>query len=133
MEDKDLLEIIKPLVADGMSVSEIHSVLKEKHGIDKVFRDLRMLVADCEEEREAAPRIEDKKEKLPKKEEGKIFVERHVNPVQNYLMSGDVCFATGDKGYWYVDKNGALGLDISEEISVDDLHDLKNELDKVFK
>jgi len=132
MNDKDLTVIIKPLVDQGMDGNEIRAHLLAEHGVDKTFRDLRLLIADC--------KVVEKKPKkeIPKvatKEKGKIHVVSHISPIQDYLMSGDVSFASDVKGFWFVKKGGTLGLDLSEgdEITKEDLQDLQVELDKIFK
>jgi hypothetical protein len=128
MNNEELSAVIEDKMKEGMGSNDIREFLLSEHGVNKTNRDIKLIMADFTVVKKEEPKKEE-----PKKE-NKIEVCSHVNPIQDYLMSGDVKFVSGVKGFWFVERGGSLGLDVSEkEITKEDLHDLHAELEKIFK
>jgi hypothetical protein len=133
MNDEELIEVMKPLVAEGMNANEVRSSLMENHGIDKSYKDIRLLMVDCVvlPEKEKTPKVDNK----VTSEEPPVGASKHLTPIQGHMVSGDVSFSSGHKGFWYVNTEGSLKLDMSDdyENNVEDLGVLAVELEKIFK
>jgi hypothetical protein len=134
MKNEELSAIIEAQMKEGMGANDIREFLLSEHDVNKTNRDIKFIMADFAV-------VKTKEKPKPKVEEAesldavnKISVKSHISPIQDYLMSGDVTFNSGVKGFWYVERGGFLGIDVSEEkITKDDLHDLHSELEKIFK
>ena len=110
----------------GMGLSEVQKLLTEQ-GVTMTYLDLRLLAAELEVNWKKQD-LEQEKLRKPAKEEAapveatlvddeedgggfsstRITVSKVVRPGAS--MSGEVEFASGAKGEWYIDAYGRLGL-----------------------
>ena len=118
--------------AGGASLDEIQKRLRTEFGLHMTYLDLRLLVAElpqpteepAEEEESPSPAPPDEEPQtdgaladatLPKDgEEGTaaptLAVTIDTLTIPGTLASGDVTFSDGQKGKWYLDQMGRLGL-----------------------
>jgi len=120
MNTEELNLFIAEQLAQGLSLSEVQKSLADEHDVQMTYLELRLVAADLEvdwskhdkvipepEESQTPPLAE------PVAEQGavgttEITVSKLVRPGAS--MSGDVKFASGAKGEWFVDAMGRLGL-----------------------
>lgn len=104
---------------EGVTLSDIQKELVA-HGVNMTYLDLRMLAADLEVNwKKLDPKPVPKpaaEAALPVAAAGnartQVTVSRVVRP--GAAMSGDVTFASGAKGEWWVDSYGRPGLSLAK-------------------
>jgi len=119
--------------AAGASLDEIQKRLNAEFGVHLTYLDVRLLVAELPQPvepeppaPEPAPVTESAEEAMPAEapvpdaedppppEEapvaGAVKVEMDALTIPGTLASGDVTFGDGQKGKWYLDQMGRLGL-----------------------
>ncbi len=120
--------------AAGESLDAIQKRIGAEFGVHMTYFDLRMMVADLPQPKEPDPVVEEKKEQdvpemaaepaagaddaLPAAADGAagdgaastLSVTVDALMIPGTLASGDVVFSDGQKGKWYLDRQGRLGL-----------------------
>jgi len=120
---------IKEWVEDGAQLADIQKRMESDLGIRVTYMDTRFLVLDLgleiksesvSEESDDAPQesqetpgdlTEDDLEILPPKEAGAVSVTIDEIATPGMMAGGKVTFGDGEKGRWYVDQMGRLGVD----------------------
>ena len=143
MDTRERDRFIKEKLDEGLSLSDVQKLLDSELGIRMTYLDLRLLAADlevdwgrhepAEEEADDGPfdpvvEPADVEEALPRT---KVSVSRLVRP--GAAMSGDVEFASGARGEWFVDSYGRLGLNPAEgsaRPTEDDIREFQEELQR---
>ena len=129
--NEDQLKSVAAWFADGASLDEIQKRLVAEYGVHVTYFDLRMIVAELPqpEEGDAQERVppeedgpgEDAQERVPPEGEAPdadaqervppgVTVECDAIMIPGTMASGDVVFSDGQKGKWYLDQMGRLGL-----------------------
>ena len=133
--NEDQLKSVAAWFADGASLDEIQKRLVAEYGVHVTYFDLRMIVAELpqpEEGEEAAgetpadtgngqdarcPSADATGETpvAPEEPSGEpgaanVTVECDAIMIPGTMASGDVVFSDGQKGKWYLDQMGRLGL-----------------------
>ena len=113
---EDPLKSVAAWFAGGASLDEIQKRLVAEYGVHVTYFDLRMIVAELPqpEEGDAQQRVppeedgpgEDAQERVPPG----VTVECDAIMIPGTMASGDVVFSDGQKGKWYLDQMGRLGL-----------------------
>ncbi len=125
---EDQLNSVAAWFAGGASLDEIQKRLVAEYGVHRTYFDLRMIVADLPQPEEGADAQErvppegdatDAQQRVPPEEDATDAQER-VSPgvtvecdaimIPGTMASGDVTFSDGQKGKWYLDQMGRLGL-----------------------
>ncbi len=124
---EDQLKSVAAWFAGGASLDEIQKRLVAEFGVHVTYFDLRMIVAELPQPEEG-----DAQERVPP-EEGEaggsrcrateeqdadaqervppgVTVECDAIMIPGTMASGDVVFSDGQKGKWYLDQMGRLGL-----------------------
>jgi hypothetical protein len=154
MENKERDAFIKDSLNQGLSLSDVQKELAEKFDLRVTYLELRMIAAELEvdwkkRDKPAAAKTaeivaddiaeteneewSDEDENLaPADDAGaapalsgktKVTVSKLVRP--GAAISGDVEFASGAKGDWYVDNLGRLGFNPAEGSGQPDQNDLR--------
>jgi hypothetical protein len=148
MDNKERDAFIMESLNQGLSLSEVQKQLAEQFDIRMTYLDLRMLAAslpvDWNKQDKPAPAAkneaatdDDDDESLddPLAATGKtkVTVSKLVRPGTS--LSGEVTFASGASGEWYIDSMGRLGLNLAEGSSkptTEDVQSFQIELQKAL-
>lgn len=148
MNTADRDRFIADRLNEGLSLSEVQRRLADELGIKLTYLDLRLIVADLEVDwakqepptpaKEAkTPTDTDLLDDTPDEEPGRgrtrVTVSKLVRP--GTAMSGDVVFASGARGEWFVDAMGRLGLNPAEgsgKPTQEDIREFQIELQRVL-
>lgn len=150
------IEVVKKWLADGAELAEVQTRLKEEFDVALTYLDTRLLiddlklrVADKEEEESAAPILDaDAGEAAADTAEpdaidagpaagggaGKVRVSIDQITKPSALVSGKVTFSDGEKGEWMLDQLGRLALNPDKpgyRPSQDDVMAFQSELQRV--
>ena len=98
---EDQLKSVAVWFAGGASLDEIQKRLVAEYGVHVTYFDLRMIVAELPQPEEG-----DAQERVPPG----VTVECDAIMIPGTMASGDVVFSDGQKGKWYLDQMGRLGL-----------------------
>lgn len=119
--------------AAGESLDAIQKRIGAEFGVHMTYFDLRMMVAELPQPREPEPVVEEKPEPVVPEEAAEPADADGATPppadgaagdnaastltvtvdalmIPGTLASGDVVFSDGQKGKWYLDRQGRLGL-----------------------
>ena len=125
---EEQLKSVAAWFAGGASLDEIQKRLVAEYGVHVTYFDLRMIVADLPQPEEDAGATScappegdetDAQERVPPEGEGAdaqerdplgVTVECDAIMIPGTMASGDVVFSDGQKGKWYLDQMGRLGL-----------------------
>ena len=136
---EDQLKSIAAWFAGGASLDEIQKRLVAEYGVHVTYFDLRMIVADLPQPEEGVggsrssateEQEADAQERVPPEDDagatncappgGEADAQERVTPgvtvecdaimIPGTVASGDVVFSDGQKGKWYLDQMGRLGL-----------------------
>ena len=133
---EDQLKSVAAWFAGGASLDEIQKRLVAEYGVHVTYFDLRMIVAELPQPEEASVEGADAQERVPPEEDGPgedaqervppegeapdadaqervppgVTVECDAIMIPGTMASGDVVFSDGQKGKWYLDQMGRLGL-----------------------
>ena len=128
---EEQLKAVAAWFSGGASLDEIQKRLVAEFGVHVTYFDLRMIVAELPqpEEGDAQERVppeedgpgEDAQERVPPEGEAPdadaqervppgVTVECDAIMIPGTMASGDVVFSDGQKGKWYLDQMGRLGL-----------------------
>ena len=111
----DQLKSVAAWFAGGASLDEIQKRLVAEFGVHLTYFDLRMIVAELPQPEEATE-PEEATGETPVVPEGAeadalgVTVECDAIMIPGTMASGDVTFSDGQKGKWYLDQMGRLGL-----------------------
>ena len=114
---EDQLKSVAAWFAGGASLDEIQKRLVAEYGVHVTYFDLRMIVAELPQPEE----VEESTGETPvAPEEAEADAQERVPPdvtvecdaimIPGTMASGDVTFSDGQKGKWYLDQMGRLGL-----------------------
>ncbi len=133
---EDQLKSVAAWFAGGASLDEIQKRLVAEYGVHVTYFDLRMIVAELPQPDTNAQPEEDAQQRVPPEEDGPgedaqervppegeapdadaqervppgVTVECDAIMIPGTMASGDVVFSDGQKGKWYLDQMGRLGL-----------------------
>ena len=122
MDNSQRDELIRSMIADGHTLSDVQKTLQQEHGLNVTYMELRLLAAELQVNWDKVDGAKKKAEEEAKKTEddeveGEDDEESSgttvtVSPVvrPGAMFSGDMTFASGVKAEWYLDQFGRLGL-----------------------
>jgi len=116
MSDTKTEEIVYKLLNDGVKLSEIQVLLKDEHGINMTFLDLRLLAAELEnvdwgQHDPVQEESEEGGEKTPESGDGTTTIEVSKLVRPGSVANGSVKFASGATADWLLTQMGQLSLD----------------------
>jgi hypothetical protein len=140
-------ELIRGMIAEGHTLSDVQKTLQSEHGVNITYMELRLLAAELQvnwDKVDGAKKAAEEKAKeddaAETPEEGdaappggtSISVSPVVRP--GSMFSGDVTFASGITAEWYLDQFGRLGLaNESGKPDENDLMEFQQELQKALQ
>ena len=116
-------ELIRSMIAEGHTLSDVQKTLQSEHGVNITYMELRLLAAELQvnwdkvdgakKAAEEKAKAEDEADPAGEEEDAApggtvVSVSPVVRP--GAMFSGDVTFASGVKAEWYLDQFGRLGL-----------------------
>ena len=112
---EDQLKSVAAWFAGGASLDEIQKRLVAEFGVHLTYFDLRMIVADLPQPEEGvggsrSSATEEQEADAQERVTPGVTVECDAIMIPGTVASGDVVFSDGQKGKWYLDQMGRLGL-----------------------
>jgi DNA-binding transcriptional MerR regulator len=126
MTNEERKEIIRRLLAEGQSLSQIQDYLRKEKNDSITYMELRLLLSEMpdaklpEKETPKAPTpppsapaspIAPTSTAEPASPAGKLSISVDQLPAPGAMLSGYARFPSGAKAHWFIDEMGRLGLD----------------------
>ncbi len=138
MTNEERKPIVRQLLQEGRTLSEIQDFLQKEKGDSITYLELRLLLSEMpdvklpekETPKPAAPTPE------PKATAGKLSISVDQMPAPGAMLSGYVRFASGAKAHWFLDEMGRLGVEPelgSEKPTQKDMQEFSNELRRMLQ
>lgn len=127
MTNEERKPIVKQLLTDGRTLSEIQDFLRKEKGDSITYMELRLLLSEIPEAK--LPEKELLKTVLPpamppppgagakppaagaEMSGGKLSISVDQTPAPGAMLSGFARFSSGAKTHWFLDETGRLGLE----------------------
>ncbi|MBM3859008.1 MAG: hypothetical protein FJ395_05080 [Verrucomicrobia bacterium] len=118
MTNEERKQIIRELLADGQTLSQIQDYLRKEKGDSITYMELRLLLSEMPDA--ALPERETPKTPTPAVEaetvpelpsDGKLSISVDQMPPPGAMLSGYARFPSGAKAHWFIDQMGRLSLD----------------------
>lgn len=149
MTEQERNVLIARLMADGLDLSQVQTALKNDHGISLTYMELRMIALDLPvdweqydspKEEEAVEEEEDASDEEPAEDAaatGPGQTSVTLNKVQppGAMLSGQVTFASGAQGDWYIDQFQRFGFTPKgdAEPTQEDMQEFQQELQRMLQ
>lgn len=105
-------DALKQWAAEGATMSDLQSHLKEDFGHALTYMDTRFLILDLGIELIETPKAEPKKEEKPAPiPTGHVSTTMDSLTLPGAMVSGKVTFSDGETAVWLLDQNGRPSLD----------------------
>ncbi len=107
--------IVRDLLAQGRTLSQIQDYLRKEKGDSITYMDLRLLLSEMPETK--LPEKELPKVVLPPEPPavpaaaGKLSISMDQTPAPGSMLSGYARFSSGAKAHWFLDETGRLGME----------------------
>jgi len=115
MTNDERKQIIRTLLAEGYSLSQIQDYLRKEKNDSITYMELRLLLSEMpdaklpEKEPPKSPAQPPTKPAAPAA--GQLSISVDQMPPPGAMLSGYVRFASGAKAHWFIDEMGRLGLE----------------------
>ena len=149
MTNEERKEIVRKLLAQGRSLSEVQDFLIKEKGDSITYMELRLLLSEMPDaklpEKEvpkpaaAAPSPLDPaagKAAAPEPAGGKLSISVDQAPAPGSMLSGYARFGSGAKAHWFLDEMGRLGVEPelgSSKPTQQDMKEFTTELRKLLQ
>jgi len=127
MTNEERKQIVRQLLKEGRTLSEIQDYLRKEKGDSITYMELRLLLSEMPEvklpEKElpkqpnvgaaSAPRQADRGTKAPPtlQPESELSISVDQVPAPGAMLSGYARFSSGAKAHWFLDEMGRLGIE----------------------
>lgn len=121
MTTEERKEIVRKLLAEGQTLSQIQDYLCKEKGDSITYMELRILLSEMpdaklpEKEQPKAPppaaAAPSEPVSLTPEPAGKLSISVDQIPAPGAMLSGYARFASGAKAHWFLDEMGRLGLE----------------------
>ena len=107
--------IVRDLLAQGRTLSQIQDYLRKEKGDSITYMDLRLLLSEMPETK--LPEKELPKVVLPPEPPavpaaaGKLSISMDQTPAPGSMLSGYARFSSGATAHWFLDETGRLGME----------------------
>ncbi len=107
--------IVRDLLAQGRTLSQIQDYLRKEKGDSITYMDLRLLLSEMPDTK--LPEKELPKVVLPPEPPavpaaaGKLSISMDQMPAPGSMLSGYARFSSGAKAHWFLDETGRLGME----------------------
>jgi len=122
MTNEERQAIVRQLLKDGRTLSQIQDFLRHEKGDNITYMELRILLSEMPDAK--LPEKEFSKPVLPPTPApaagagdaaaapaGKLSISMDQLPAPGAMLSGYARFASGAKAHWFLDETGRLGLE----------------------
>jgi DNA-binding transcriptional MerR regulator len=113
MTNEERKSIVRQLLKEGRTLSEIQDFLQKEKGDSITYLQLRLLLSEMPDVK--LPEKESAKPPAPAPEKpaapGKLSISVDQMPAPGTMLSGYVRFASGAKAHWFLDEMGRLGVE----------------------
>ncbi|HAR68066.1 MAG TPA: hypothetical protein DCR55_17970 [Lentisphaeria bacterium] len=147
MSEQERNKIIARLMAEGVELPQVQTILKDEHGVSLTYMELRMIALDLEVNWEQfdtpEPEPDDEEEGGGEAEEGagedvapgKVSVTLNTVHPPGAMLSGQVTFASGASGDWYIDQMQRFGFTPKgdAEPTPEDMQEFQTELQQMLQ
>ncbi len=143
MTDEERKAIVRELLRDGHTLSQVQDYLQKEKGDTITYMELRLLLSEIPDAQ--LPDKEFSKVTLPPEEPktangekpaGKLHVSVDQVPQPGSMLSGYVRFNSGATGHWFLDSMGRLGVEPelgAEKPTQTDMKEFSAELKRILE
>ena len=143
MTNEERKDIIRKLLKEGQTLSQIQDFLRNEKGDSITYMELRLLLSEMPDAK--LPEKELPKVVLPPEPKdgpavgekgGKVSISVDQVPAPGSMLSGYARFGSGAKGHWFLDSAGRLGVEPelgSGKPSKADMQEFSTELRKLLE
>ncbi len=119
MTNEERKEIVRKLLAEGQTLSQVQDYLCKEKGDTITYMELRLLLSEMpetklpEKERPKVPTVPSVAAPVSLTPEpvGKLSISVNQVPPPGAMLSGYARFASGAKAHWFIDEMGRLSLE----------------------
>jgi DNA-binding transcriptional MerR regulator len=117
MTNDERKQIIRNLLAEGQTLSQIQDYLRKEKDDSITYMELRLLLSEMpdtklpEKEQPKTPIVAPAATTPTPEPAGKLSISVDQMPPPGAMLSGYVRFASGAKAHWFIDEMGRLGLE----------------------
>ena len=117
MTNDERKEIVRKLLADGQTLSQIQDYLRKEKGDSITYMELRILLSEMpdaklpEKEHPKTPPVSAVAAPATPEPAGKLSISVNQVPAPGAMLSGYARFSSGAKANWFIDEMGRLGLE----------------------
>jgi len=142
MTNDERKEIVRKLLAEGQTLSQIQDYLRREKGDSITYMELRLLLSEMpdaklpEKEPPKTPPIAPATATPTPEPAGKLSISVDQMPPPGAMLSGYVRFASGAKAHWFIDETGRLSLEPelgSGKPTQDDMKEFSTELRRMLQ
>jgi hypothetical protein len=121
MTNDERKEIVRKLLEEGQTLSQIQDYLRKEKGDSITYMELRLLLSEMPDAK--LPEKEQPKTPAPAADAppkgaavapatgGKLSISVNQVPAPGAMLSGYARFSSGAKAHWFIDEMGRLGLE----------------------
>jgi hypothetical protein len=138
MTNEERKPIVRQLLKEGRTLSEIQDFLQKEKGDSITYLELRLLLSEMPDVK--LPEKESPKTPSPVADKpaapGKLSISVDQVPAPGAMLSGYVRFGSGAKAHWFLDEMGRLGVEPelgSEKPTQKDMQEFSNELRRMLQ
>lgn len=140
MTNEERKQVIRTLLAQGLTLSQILDYLHKEKGDSLTYMELRLLLSEMPDavlpEKEGAKTAPATPAVRETQEEQKLSISVDQMPPPGAMLSGYVRFASGAKAHWFIDEMGRLGVEPelgSSKPTQADMREFSNELRRMLQ
>jgi hypothetical protein len=118
MTNEERKPIVRQLLGEGRSLSEIQDFLRKEKGDSITYMELRLLLSEMPDAKlpdkelpKPATSAPDKQTAPQAQATGKLSISVDQTPAPGAMLSGYARFSSGAKAHWFLDAMGRLGLE----------------------
>jgi DNA-binding transcriptional MerR regulator len=115
MTNEERKRIVKEMLAEGRSLSEIQDHLRKEKNDSITYMELRLLLSEMPEvklpEKETPKTAPAQEAKPAESVAGKLSISVDQMPAPGTMLSGYARFSSGAKAHWFLDQMGRLGIE----------------------
>ena len=138
MTNEERKQVVRDLLKQGRTLSEIQDFLRKEKGDSVTYMELRLLLSEMPDA--TLPEKETPKPAVlpaePKTAAGKLSISVDQMPAPGAMLSGYARFGSGAKAHWFLDNAGRLGLEPelgSEKPTQKDMQEFSTELRRMLQ
>ena len=117
MTNEERKEVVRKLLKEGRTLSEIQDFLRTEKNDSITYMELRLLLSEMpdvklpEKEAPKAPTLPPEPKPAAGTASGKLSISVDQVPAPGAMLSGYARFSSGAKGHWFLDDMGRLAVE----------------------